>query len=318
MRKLGRKTTYLQALSCSPEPEEMPRRGCYFWGMVVAAGVSLLASRQQAKNAKAGLAASDRLSLAQARALEAQESRAAFFFAEFQKTFLPIERKLAAEADKGLNLERFTGEAVADVQQSFDKAEEIATRNLQRFGVNPSAGRFVGLNRKVELARASTEAGARTGTRRFVDDENFRRRLEVSKLGRGLPQLAVAAGRRGSTGAGQLAANAETRARDAGRTADFISRIPFQDAIDSFSARGTAAGPVQFGGVGRGAATGNPNTSRNPNEFPSFEHGGLVGPEGGTVEAGEIVIPPEVVLAKGTEFFEKLNQPKGLPSRGAN
>ncbi|KKK89509.1 hypothetical protein LCGC14_2732390 [marine sediment metagenome] len=305
MGKLGRKSTYLQALSCSPEPEEMPRRGCYFWGMVVAAGVSLLASRQQAKNAKAGLAASDRLSLAQAKALEAQEGRAAFFFAEFKNTFLPGERKLAAQAARGLDVERFTGEAVADVQQSFDKAEDIATRNLQRFGVNPKSGRFAGLNRKVELARASSEAGARTGTRRFIDDTNFQRRSAIANLGRGLPQLAVAAGRRGSTGAGQLAVNAGMRARDAGRTAEFIGRLPFDDL---FSGRVTNT-PTGAG------ATGNPNTSRNVNEFPSFQQGGLVGPEGGVVEAGEVVIPAEVVLAKGTEFFDKLKQPKGLPAQ---
>jgi len=49
MRKLGRKTTYLQALTCSADSAELPgqneieqKHGCYFWGMVIAAGVSYL------------------------------------------------------------------------------------------------------------------------------------------------------------------------------------------------------------------------------------------------------------------------------------
>ena len=271
-----------------------------FLGAAISIGASLLASDRDRSESRKGRKASEAALLRQEARLDAQEARAAFLFEEFKTTFLPVERKLAEQAARGLNVEQFTGQAVADVQQSFDKAEEIATRNLQRFGVNPNTGRFAGLNRKIELARASSEAGAVTSTRRFIEEEDFRRRAAVANLGRGLPALSVRAGGGGPTGAPGFAFNAAAASKSAGQTAEFFSRLPFDDILKRIS--------------GRPRATGNPNTSTNINEFPSFDEGGLVGPEGGVVEAGEVVIPAETVLRKGTEFFAKLvNQSQGLP-----
>lgn len=275
-----------------------------FLSAVIAVGASFIASRKDRKEARKGRKASERALLAQERRLDAQEARSAFLFEEFKRTFLPVERKLAASAAKGLNVEQFTGQAVADVQQSFDKAEEIATRNLQRFGVNPSSGRFAGLNRKIELARASSEAGAVTSTRRFIDETDFTRRLAVSQLGRGLPSLSIAAGRRGPGGAAGFSALAGQSAKSAGQTAEFVSRLPFDDLLKRIN-----QGPK---------TTGNPGTSTDLREFPSFDEGGLVGVDGGVVEPGEVVIPAETVLRKGTEFFAKLvNQSRGLPKAEA-
>ena len=280
-----------------------------FLGSVIAAGIGLVAADKSSKEARKGRKSAERALERQETRLDAQEARAQFLFDEFKRTFLPVERKLAAEADRGLNVERFTGEAVADVQQSFDKASEIATRNLQRFGVNPSSGRFAGLNRNIELARAASEAGAITGTRRFIEDTDFSRRAAVANLGRGLPALAVGAGRRGAGSAGGFAGLAQQSAADAGKTAEFFSRLPFEDLFKSKPKPNTTTNVIAPGGQ-------TPGVTRLGGRDFNFQEGGLVGPEGGTVEPGEFVMSAEDVLFKGTEFFEKLMmKSRGLPNK---
>jgi len=52
--------------------------------------------------------------------------------------------------------------AESDVGQEFSQSREATTRGLARYGLNPSSGRYVGAQRRVDIGEAGARAGART------------------------------------------------------------------------------------------------------------------------------------------------------------
>ena len=67
--------------------------------------------------------------------------------------------------------ERAAARAAEDVASAFDRSAEVRRRAAFRFGgVDPTSGKFQGLERETETARASEEAGARFQARRSEED----------------------------------------------------------------------------------------------------------------------------------------------------
>jgi len=62
--------------------------------------------------------------------------------------------------------DRETGRASTTVRDSFSKAAEMERRNMGRYGVNPSSGRFRSLNKRNALNQAVAEANSINNTRR--------------------------------------------------------------------------------------------------------------------------------------------------------
>jgi hypothetical protein len=74
--------------------------------------------------------------------------------------------RMSALAGEIGNPEQAAGEASADVLTSFENAENANRRNLARYGVDPSSGRYQAQESTMARARARAEAGAKTQARR--------------------------------------------------------------------------------------------------------------------------------------------------------
>jgi hypothetical protein len=102
-----------------------------------------------------------------------------------------LEKGIVYEAQKGVDYEEAVGTASADVAQAFDKSHEIAKRDLTRYGMDPSSGRFAELESDYTNNRALAEVGARNMARQQVDDESWAKQLTAMNLGKGLPSDAA-------------------------------------------------------------------------------------------------------------------------------
>ena len=126
---------------------------------------------------------------------------------QYQKTFQPIEEKMAQEAmDYGseADQERATGQAAADVSQQFQSQRAAAQRQLASMGVKPNSGAFMTQNRESDAAEAAARAAAMTNTRQAVKDKGVSLRAGAAAFGRN--QTNTAGQQVGlSTGAGSSA-----------------------------------------------------------------------------------------------------------------
>ena len=80
--------------------------------------------------------------------------------------------------------EQAASRAAEDVATAFDRAGAASRRNLQRFGVDPTSGRFVGQENAVAIQRAEAEAGSRNQARRTEEDRARALLRDVSDIGR--------------------------------------------------------------------------------------------------------------------------------------
>ena len=126
---------------------------------------------------------------AEARALYRTQAKVARSqWGEYEKYGSPILADLAGEAMEGASSARYAeriGAAGADVTQAFATERDSMAREMGRYGVNPSSGRYVGTQRRMGLAEAGSKAGAMTRERRAVDDETYSRNLNVLGLATG-------------------------------------------------------------------------------------------------------------------------------------
>ena len=136
---------------------------------------------------------------------------------QYQEFGAPLFNRLASDALEGPS-ESEIGQRVTaagtDVDQSFDQAEGQLQRNLGRYGVNPTSGRYAGSLRNLSLGRAASKAGAMTSARRGVEEDTFRRRLSVLNPGQGLAasaQRGLASAAAGQQGLADAAADRQSQ-----------------------------------------------------------------------------------------------------------
>lgn len=127
-------------------------------------------------------------------------SQADEWLSRYDELYRPIERGLAERVQEGPKYERAEGIATADTAMAFDKARQIEDRRLQRYGIDPSSGRYRSRGRQYDLGRATTEVQARNTARRQEEDLDWARKMTFTKMGRGLETAAV--GAKGVAGSG--------------------------------------------------------------------------------------------------------------------
>ncbi len=143
--------------------------------------------------------------------------------------------------------ERAAARAAEDVATAFDRSADVRRRAALRFGgVDPSSGKFQGLERTTAIARAEAEAGARFSARRTEED----RARSVLNNASNVANRAINDSQRfsaGAVGAGTAAGRiftggeASARADAAGSAAlvgDIAGRIPFDRLFDKPVAEG--------------------------------------------------------------------------------
>jgi hypothetical protein len=84
-----------------------------------------------------------------------------------------IAERMSRMADHIGDPEAAAGQASADVAGSYDASIGAQRRHLQRFGVNPTSGRYAGQERAMAQARAAAQAGAMTKSRRDAYKEGL-------------------------------------------------------------------------------------------------------------------------------------------------
>ncbi len=134
--------------------------------------------------------------------------------ARYEKVYQPLEDKLVAESKNYATQDRKDkeiGRATAAVAQQFEGARDAAQRQLESFGVNPSATRFAALDLGVRTSQAAAAAAAANQASEAVDNTGRALRSEAINIGRGYPgQVAGAYGTSGAAGTGVVGNQATT------------------------------------------------------------------------------------------------------------
>jgi hypothetical protein len=113
--------------------------------------------------------------------------------------------------------------------QAFDESKGVMNRTLGRMGINPQSGRYVGLNTQWGLARAASEAAARTRAAQDAEATTFNRQNQL--LGAANQGQAFGAGLVNS-GAGQVAQSGQVRSGLAGAYGQLAGESAQQRAVE--------------------------------------------------------------------------------------
>jgi len=101
--------------------------------------------------------------------------------ADYRSTFRPLQQRMADTAE--LDGQSMADQASVDVSAAFDRSLDSMTRDLSRMGINPSSGRFAGMQQQWGRAKAAASAGAMTRARRTAQSQNFSRLLQATNVG---------------------------------------------------------------------------------------------------------------------------------------
>ncbi|MFT3803323.1 MAG: hypothetical protein QM766_19185 [Burkholderiaceae bacterium] len=161
------------------------------------------------------------------RIADAQESRAAQQWGDYQSTFRPIEQSMAADAmkfDEAGYKDKLAGDAAASVQNAFAQSEAQTSRDLARQGVQVGSGQAIAMRHGAQLARAASMGAAANDARTNAEALGFARRADVANMGRGIAsnatamtQSALAGGAAASGAAGSSLAGASGIANTMGQ-----------------------------------------------------------------------------------------------------
>jgi ubiquitin len=268
--------------------------------------------------------------------------------ARYESVYQPLEDALVADATSFASEERKAtemGRAQAEVGQQFDAARQNAQRDLEAYGINPSATRYAALDIGVRTAEGAAKAAAATEAARNVDETARNLRAQAIDIGRGYPGQSLAAGsaagaaggQAGSTALGQTASGVGamgTSAQYAGLgsgalgTAGNLMNQGYENALGAYEANQSASSGVgSLIGTVAGAALGGPMGASIGTKLFGAADGGLVpteaSPTRGVVtddvpaqlSAGEFVIPADAVKWFGEKhmhgLIEKANRERG-------
>jgi hypothetical protein len=246
----------------------------------------------------------------------------------YQKTYVPIEDRIAREAqafDTEGERERYAGLAGADVAAGFKGAGQVGLRSQSRFGLRPNANALAAIDSQLRAQQAGQTAGAMTNARYAARDAGTQRLMNAVNVGKGLPGTATAAASGATQGYGnsanmQFGANNSYNAGASNALSFTNSGVNaigqggnIYGAISNYNQRNYETQSKQMssilnaGGAAMGfMADGSPGGVQDPK-------GVIRGPGTGTSDSipamlskGEYVIPEDVVRKKGIDFFDKL------------
>lgn len=247
----------------------------------------------------------------------------------YQKTYVPIEDRIAKEAqafDTEGERERYAGLAGADVAAGFKGAGQVGLRSQSRFGLRPNANALAAIDSQLRAQEAGQTAGAMTNARYAARDTGTQRLMNAVNVGKGIPGTATSAASGATSGYGnsanmQFGANNSYNAGASNALSFTNSGVNaigqsgnIYGAISNYGQRNYETQSKQMssilnaGGMAAGFyfADGTPGGIQDP-------RGVVRGPGTSTSDSipamlskGEYVIPEDVVRKKGIDFFDKL------------
>lgn len=109
--------------------------------------------------------------------------------ARYEDTFLPLQDEFIDKAknwDSKENQEKSAAEAKADVLNNSNQQRQVAERNMASMGVDPTSGRFAGVERAGAQGTALAAAGAENNARNTVRNQGLALQADAINLGNGL------------------------------------------------------------------------------------------------------------------------------------
>lgn len=186
------------------------------------------------------------------------------------------------------------GQAEAGVQMAGNKALDAHKRDLESYGIDPSSGRYAALDAGERVMNAASAAGA----------GNQQRQADIN-TGQALTQAGVSAEEQ-NMGMGIQSENAAKGYLDTGMSLKYSPLGTVSDT-QSKSQSATTAQPIETGSWTGGTIHGGSLAKGgyiSPEASPS--HGQQTDDIPARLNAGEFVIPKDVVAWKGHDFFRKL------------
>lgn len=150
--------------------------------MLAGSALSFVGSRSEAKKMRREMAAQRRL----------QEKKLKFAkeqWAHYTETYGDLEKLMVADAITGVqgDFDGVTSRASADMESQYENQVDRNRRNMMRFGLDPSSGRFQSSDRQAGLDLATNKAlamnNARESERRYADQATWQRRATIGQHG---------------------------------------------------------------------------------------------------------------------------------------
>ena len=258
--------------------------------------------------------------------------------ARYEEIFQPLEEQLAADAASYSSPERKDlemGRAQAQVAQQFEGARQAAQRELESFGINPSATRYAALDIGLRTQEAAAKAAAGNNAAQMVDATGRALRSEAINVGRGYPgQIAGTYDTALRSGSGAVNSNLATTASGAntmGTSPQYMAlgnqavgqwgntvNAGYQNQLAAFNAQQNASSGIGsiLGLAGGMIGKSYFGLSKGGAIEPGYAEGGDVvpaqaSPSGGAaiddvdakLTVGEFVIPEEAVRWHGEKQF---------------
>lgn len=157
----------------------------------------------------------------------------------YDEVFKPLQDDFIEDAKNwdsaGRQSER-AAEAKADVMNNASLARQASERNMASMGVDPTSGRYAGVQRSGEVATGLAAAGAQNTARNAVRKEGVAMRGEAINLGSGLGvNPATSLGLSSSTGSAAYGTTASNNAQAAGNAA--IMGQGYQGAMSGYNSQ---------------------------------------------------------------------------------
>jgi len=251
----------------------------------------------------------------------------------YEKRFQPLEDQLIRDAKDFASPERQeleAGRAAATVAENFDAQRRAAAQNLEAYGVDPTSTRFAALDMGSRVAQAAAQAGASNQARTQTEMMGRAMRSEAINVGRGYPgQIAGTYGtalQSGAAGANTALAGTASGASTMGTGTQWtgmgmsglgqagnLMNMGYNNQLSAaqFNAQ-QSSGIGSLLGAGFGIATqffedgGAVTSGGNVPMEASPSRGAAIDDVDAKLNAGEFVVPKDVVSWKGEEFFQKL------------
>ena len=103
-----------------------------------------------------------------------------------------VDEMLAEATVTAADYQKVSGDASADVAQSFKRSDETRRRALSRMNVNPNSGRAEVLDRNMAIEEARVDAGSQTLARTALKDYSDKKKDGARRAGLGLNDMSYA------------------------------------------------------------------------------------------------------------------------------
>lgn len=248
--------------------------------------------------------------------------------ARYEEIYQPLEDQMVQEAKDYNSPERQRlemGRASATVAQQFGAQRSAATRSLESFGIDPSSTRYAALDLGSRVQEGAAQAAAANQARAQTEAVGRALQSEAINVGRGYPgQVAGSYGTALASGNQAVGSGNSTTATSSGAMGTPTGFLGagnaalgtwgnaltsgYNTALSNYNANnqsGSALG--QLLGLGIGMIPGLEEGGAVPDQA-SPSNGKAVDDVPARLTVGEFVIPKDVALRKGHDFFERLVQ----------